>query len=134
VNIPKSHMSRIRPFNDQFRYLTDEQLKQMIGASRITNPALHRFFQWITVTQDYCRPGVKHSEFWGVLIGEVRAILMEERKTECLLEEQLVLVPLTDIVIVYHHGQGGTQNFNILYIFTTTKLWRTVKLGESATP
>ena len=69
-----------------------------------------------------------------MLVGEVRAILMEERKTECLLEEQLVLIPLTDVVIVYHHGQGGTKNFNILYIFTTTKLWRTVRLGESATP
>ena len=120
---------RIRPFKDELRYLTDGQLKQMIEVTRRTNPASHRFFQWITVTQKYCKLGVKHSEFWGVLVGEVRAILMEKRRTECLLEKKLVLVPLTEVAIVYHHGQGGAQGFNILYIFNTTKLWRTVELG-----
>jgi len=124
------HMSRICPFYDLFRYLTDEQLKQTIEVTRITNPALHRFFQWITVTQEHCKPGVKHSEFWSVLVGEVRVILMEKKRSHCLLEEQLVLIPLTEVAIVYHHGQGGNQDFNIVYIFNTTKLWRTVELGE----
>jgi hypothetical protein len=135
VKISKgSTVPRIRTIKDELRYLTDEELKHLIEVNRKTTSSLDRTLQWITVTYEHCKPGVIHSEFWGVLVGEVRAILMEKKWSECFLQEKLVLVPFTEVAIVYHRGQGGTQYFNVLYIFTTTKLWRTVKLGEPVTP
>jgi len=108
--------------------LTDEKLVEVVEKVKATNPEQYKFFQKFTVIQQYCRPDSNHIETWEILVGEVRSLTVYESDSQCLFEREIMLVPLTETVVVSHHGEGGQENFDVLYVFTVESGWRTVEL------
>ena len=108
--------------------LTEERLVEIVKNVRATNPEQYKFFQEFTVVRQYCRPDSNHIEEWTVLLGEVRPLTVYERDEQCLHERKVMLMPLTETVVVSHHGEGGQENFDVLYVFTVESGWRTVEL------
>jgi len=95
---------------------------------RATNPEEYKFFQKFTVVREYCRPDSNHLEEWIVLVGEVRSLTVHESVEQCLHKLEVMLVPLTETVVVILHGEGGGQDFDILYVFTAESGWRSFQL------
>jgi hypothetical protein len=109
-------------------WLTEEKLVEIVKKVRATNPEEYKFFQKFTVIQQYCRPDSNHIETWEILVGEVRSLTVYESDSQCLFEREIMLVPLTETVVVSHHGEGGQEDFDILYVFTAESGWRTFQL------
>jgi len=108
--------------------LTEERLVEIVEKVKATNPEQYKFFQEFTVVRQYCRPDSNHIEEWTVLLGEVRPLTVYERDEQCLHERKVMLMPLTETVVVSHHGEGGQENFDVLYVFTVESGWRSFQL------
>jgi len=108
--------------------ITEEKLVEIVKNVRATNPEQYKFFQKFTVIQQYCRPDSNHIETWEILVGEVRSLTVYESDSQCLFEREIMLVPLTETVVVSHHGEGGQENFDVLYVFTVESGWRSFQL------
>jgi len=118
------------PINEEYRHMTDSELTEEVRRIRDTNPERYRKdFQKMTVVRQYCESN--HYESWALLLGEVRPLVVSETEDPCFTERVIILVPLTEIAVVYHRGRGGDEDFDVLYVFTTNG-WKTVKMRGEA--
>jgi len=108
--------------------LTDEGLIEIVERVKTSNPEQYRFFQKFTIFQQYCRPDSNHIETWSVLVGEVRPLTLYLSDSQCSYVREIMLVPLSEVVVVSHHGEGGGQDFDVLYVFTVESGWKTEEL------
>jgi len=118
------------PINEEYRHMTDSELTEEVRRIRDTNPEQYRkSFQKMTLVRQYCESN--HYESWTVLLGEVRPLTVSETEDVCFIERVIILIPLSEIAVVYHRGRGGDWDFDVLYVFTTEG-WKTVKMrGET---
>jgi len=117
------------PQTQDFLGIIDEKLIEIIEKVKASNPEQYKFFQQIRVEQLYCRPDSDHLEEWTVLLGEVKTIIKNDTESQCAHLQELILVPLTEVVVVYHRGRGGSWNFDVLYVFSTQSGWWTIEVN-----
>jgi len=117
------------PQTRDFLGIIDEKLIEIIEKVKTSNPEQYKFFQHIRIEQLYCRPDSNHIEEWTVLLGEVKTIIKNDTESQCAHLQELILVPLTEVVVVYHRGRGGSWNFDVLYVFSTQSGWWTIEVN-----
>jgi hypothetical protein len=117
------------PQTQDFLGIIDEKLIEIIEKVKASNPEQYKFFQPVRVEQLYCKPYGNHREEWTVILGEVRTIVKNDTESQCAHLQELILVPLTEVVVVYHRGRGGDWNFDVLYVFSTQSGWWTIEVN-----
>jgi len=108
--------------------INDEQLIEIINKLSQSNPDQYKYFLKIQMFANTCHPTKPYREFYEILLGEVKEIVVDEKEDQCYRTSEIYLLPLTDKVVVHFYGRGGEpqDKFDVLYVFTFEKGWQQV--------
>jgi len=114
--------------NLEYYEINDERLIEIINKLSQSNPDQYKYFLNIQMFANICHPTKTYREFYKILLGEVKEIVVNEKEDQCYRTSEIYLLPLTDKVVVHFYGRGGEpqDKFDDLYVFTFEKGWQQV--------